>query len=313
MPNVLKSISPAHQQAQRSKLWALLGDLPDRDAPSKATLVRETEQDGFIQEDWLFEWNEMEPIPGVFLRPLQGKGPFPAVLYNHAHGGDYTLGKTELFEGRDALRHAYGAELTKRGYAVLSIDAWCFGERQGRTESAVFKELLWRGKVLWGMMVFDTLKAFDYLATREDVQVDSIVSMGISMGGTMALWSTALEPCIKACIDLCSLCEYEALITQQNLDKHGIYYYVPSLLKHCSAADLNALTLPRPRLCVVGRHDGLTPIEGALSLDQTMRSHADAAGHPESWQLLITETGHFETEYSHQQVLSFLSGLQQAG
>jgi len=312
MPNVLKSISPAHQKAQRSKLWALLGDLPDRDAPSKATLVRETEQDGCIQEDWLFEWNEMEPIPGVFLRPLQGKGPFPAVLYNHAHGGDYTLGKTELFEGRDALRHAYGAELTKRGYAVLSIDAWCFGERQGRTESAVFKELLWRGKVLWGMMVFDTLKAFDYLAAREDVQADSIVSMGISMGGTMALWSTALEPRIRACIDLCSLAEYESLINQQNLDRHGIYYYVPALLKHFSAEELNHLTLPRPRLCVVGRHDGLTPIEGVQSLDQTMRSQADAAGQPESWQLLITETGHFETEYSHQQVLSFLSELQQA-
>ena len=310
MFNSQKFISE-YQQAQRSKLWGLLGDLPDRDAPSKATLVRETEQDGFTQEDWLFEWNEMEPVPGVFLKPLQAKAPFPAVLYNHAHGGDYTLGKTELLKGRDALRHAYGAELTKRGYAVLSIDAWCFGERQGRTESAVFKELLWRGKVLWGMMVFDTLKAFDYLAAREDVRADSIVSMGISMGGTMALWSTALESRIKACIDLCSLCEYEALITQQNLDKHGIYYYVPSLLKQFSAADLNALTLPRPRLCVVGRHDGLTPIEGALSLDQPMRSHADAAGHPDSWQLLITETGHFETEYSHQQVLSFLSGLQQ--
>ena len=312
MPNVLKSISPAHQQAQRSKLWALLGDLPDRDAPSKATLVRETEKDGFIQEDWLFEWNEMEPIPGVFLRPLQGKGPFPAVLYNHAHGGDYTLGKTELLEGRDALRHAYGTELTKRGYAVLSIDAWCFGERQGRTESAVFKELLWRGKFLWGMMVFDTLKAFDYLVAREDVQADSIISMGISMGGTMALWSTALEPRIRACIDLCSLAEYESLITQQNLDMHGIYYYVPAFLKHFSAEELNHLTLPRPRLCVVGRHDGLTPIEGVQSLDQTMRLQADAAGHPESWQLLITETGHFETEYSHQQVLSFLSELQQA-
>ncbi len=312
MSNSPKSISE-YQQAQRSRLWGLLGDLPGRDALSKATLVRETEQAGFIQEDWLFEWNEMEPVPGVFLKPLQAKAPFPAVLYNHAHGGDYTLGKTELLEGRDALRHAYGAELTKRGYAVLSIDAWCFGERQGRTESAVFKELLWRGKVLWGMMVFDTLKAFDYLASREDVQADSIVSMGISMGGTMALWSAALEPRIKACIDLCSLCEYEALITQQNLDKHGIYYYVPSLLKHFSAADLNALTLPRPRLCVVGRHDGLTPIEGVQSLDQTMRTHADAAGQPESWQLLVTETGHFETEYSHQQVLSFLSGLQQAG
>lgn len=312
MSNSPKSISE-YQDAQRSKLWGLLGDLPDRGAPSKASLIRETEQAGFIQEDWLFEWNEMELVPGVFLKPLQAKAPFPAVLYNHAHGGDYTLGKTEFLEGRDALRHAYGAELTKRGYAVLSIDAWCFGERQGRTESAVFKELLWRGKVLWGMMVFDTLKAFDYLAAREDVQADFIVSMGISMGGTMALWSKALEPRIRACIDLCSLCEYEALITQQNLDKHGIYYYVPSLLKHFSAAELDALTLPRPRLSVVGRHDGLTPIEGILSLDQTMRSHADAAGHPESWQLLITETGHFETEHSHQQVLSFLSGLQQSG
>ena len=130
------------------------------------------------------------------------------------------------------------------------------------------------------------------------------------MGGTMALWSTALEPRIKACVDLFSLCEYEALIAQQNLDKHGIYYYVPALLKYFSAVELNQLTLPRPRLCVVGRHDRLTPIEGAQSLDQTMRSQADATDHPESWQLLITETGHFETEYSHQQVLSFLSELQ---
>ncbi|HCV86895.1 MAG TPA: hydrolase, partial [Deltaproteobacteria bacterium] len=62
----------------------------------------------------------------------------------------------------------------------------------------------------------------------------------------------------------------------------------------------------------VGRHDGLTPIEGVQGLDQALRSQADADGHPESWQLLITETGHFETEYSHQQVLSFLSGLQQS-
>ena len=259
MSDFTNFILPEYQQAQRSKLWSLLGDLPDRYAPSKATLVLETEQDGFIQEDWLFEWNEMEPIPGVFFKPLQAKGPFPAVLYNHAHGGDYTLGKTELLEGRDALRNAYGAEFTKHGYAVLSIDAWCFGERQGRTESAVFKELLWRGKVLWGMMVFDTLKAFDYLTAREDILADSIVSMEISMGGTMALWSTALEPRIKACIDLCSLCEYEALFAQQNLDKHGIYYCLPSLLKHFSAADLNTLTLPRLRLCVIGRHDRPNP------------------------------------------------------
>ena len=69
MSNSLNAILSEKQQFQRAKLWGLLGDLPDRDTPMKATLVRETEQDGFIQEDWLFEWNEMEPIPGVFLKP----------------------------------------------------------------------------------------------------------------------------------------------------------------------------------------------------------------------------------------------------
>ncbi len=41
----------------------------------------------------------MEPVLEFSLKPLQAKAPFPAgVLYNHAHGGDYTLGKTELLK-----------------------------------------------------------------------------------------------------------------------------------------------------------------------------------------------------------------------
>ena len=29
--------------------------------------------------------------------------------------------------------------------------------------------MLWKGRVLWGMMVYDTLRAVDYLATRPDI------------------------------------------------------------------------------------------------------------------------------------------------
>jgi hypothetical protein len=57
----------------------------------------------------------------------------------------------------------YAEILAGRGIASLCIDAWLFGERRGRTESEAFKQMLWNGQVLWGMMVYDSLRAVDYL------------------------------------------------------------------------------------------------------------------------------------------------------
>jgi hypothetical protein len=89
----------------------------------------------------------MEYVPTYFTRP-HGNEPCPVVIYNHAHGGDYVLGKDELLAGRSALQSPpYAEALAHRGIAGLCIDAWNFGERRGRTESELFKELLWRGRI----------------------------------------------------------------------------------------------------------------------------------------------------------------------
>ena len=67
-------------------------------------------------------------MPALFTRPLEAAGPLPVVLYHHAHGGDYSLGKSELIEGRSALqRPPYAEPLAGRGIAALCIDAWNFG------------------------------------------------------------------------------------------------------------------------------------------------------------------------------------------
>ena len=63
---------------------------------------------------------------------------------------------------------SYASALTGAGYAALAIDHWCFGERATRTEGALFRETLWKGQVMWGLMTYDSLKAVDYLATRPD-------------------------------------------------------------------------------------------------------------------------------------------------
>ena len=52
-------------------------------------------------------------------------------------------------------------------------------------------------------MVYDSLKAVDYLLTRPDVDGNRIATLGMSMGSTMAWWVTALEPRVKVCVDIC--------------------------------------------------------------------------------------------------------------
>ena len=292
--------------ALRDQLYTLLGDLPARDRPISVQQLSQAERDGYRLETLLLDLNGVEPVPAYFVRPKAG-GPFPTILYNHAHGGDYVLGKRELLDGRAALQAPpYAVELTRQGYAALCIDAWGFGERRGRTESELFKEMLWHGQVLWGMMVYDSLRAVDYLVSRADVDASRIGTLGLSMGSTMAWWLAALDPRIKVCVDLCCLTDYQALIDSRGLDGHGIYYYVPGLLKHFSTAEINALVAPRPHLSLAGDYDPLTPPAGLERIDAHLRQVYAEHGAAACWSLLRYPIGHFETAAMRAAVVAFL-------
>lgn len=295
------------QQRERQKLYALLGDLPPRDGAISAKIVSQMEYETYLLEKLVLDLNGIEIVPAFFVKPKNNEKSFPSILYNHAHGGNYNLGKDELLVGRDALQEPpYAKELTSNGYAALCIDSWCFGERGGRRESAIFKEMLWKGQVLWGMMVYDSLRALDYLVSRPDVDAMRIGTMGISMGSTMAWWTAALDTRVKVCIDLCCLTDFEALIDAQGLDGHGIYYYVPSLMKHFSTAKINALIAPRAHLSLAGNYDQLTPPAGLDRIDQELRRVYEEAGAEKAWQLKRYEIGHFETALMRSEVISFL-------
>jgi cephalosporin-C deacetylase-like acetyl esterase len=257
-------------------------------------------------ENLILDLNGLEPVPAWFVKPLDCEGPVPCVLYNHAHGGNYKLGKDELIHGRNALQDPpYAQALTAEGYAALCIDTWCFGQRQGRSESSVFKEMLWKGRVLWGMMVYDHLRALDYLVSRDDVDAARIATMGISMGSTMAWWLAALDTRIKVCVDLCCLTDFEALIEADGLDGHGLYYFVPSLLKHFNTSQINALVAPRPHLSLAGNLDPLTPTIGLEKIDRELKRVYAEAGAEEAWVLKRYEVGHLETAEMRQEVLRF--------
>ncbi len=296
------------QMESRRRLIDLLGDLPqcDRNHVAARTICME-DWDTFILEKLTLDLNGMEPVPAYFARPKGAEGKMPVVLFNHSHGGNYQNGKDELLYGASYLKKQSFAEaFTAEGYGVLCIDAWCFGERRGRTETQIFKDMLWNGRVLFGMMAYDSMRAVDYLFTREDVDTDRIATAGLSMGGTMAWWLTALDTRIKVCVDMCSLTDFHTLSELNGFDCHGIYYYVPGLLKHFTTAGINALIAPRPHLSLGGRYDQLVPYAGTVKIDKELRELYTGWGAEEAWQLRTYPCGHIETAEMRWETLAFL-------
>lgn len=293
--------------ARRAELLSLLGDLPPLDRPITAETVAVEERDGQRVETLRLDLNGLEAVPATFVKPLNAPGPLPAVLYNHWHGGQYGLGRRELLEGNDGQQEPpYAQVLADAGCAALCIDHWCFGERRHNQEADLFKEFLWQGRTLWGMMVYDSLRAVDYLTTRPDVDAARLGTLGMSMGSTMAWWLAALDTRIAACVDICCLTDFDALIAAKGLGGHSVYYFVPGLLKHFTTGQINALIAPRPHLSVAGNLDALTPALGLDRLDCELRAVYAAVGAPDGWRLFRQDVGHTETPEMRREIRAFL-------
>ena len=130
-------------QQRREELYSLLGGLPERDRPIHAEVISRTETDHYSLETLLLDLNGIEMVPAYFTRPLQASGPTPVVIYNHAHGGDYPTGKDEYLFHRSSLQNPpYAEALSVAGLSGICIDTWNFGQRRGRTESELFKQML---------------------------------------------------------------------------------------------------------------------------------------------------------------------------
>ncbi|MGV3586262.1 MAG: dienelactone hydrolase family protein [Adhaeribacter sp.] len=296
-----------NEQKQRKALYQLLGKLPDRHRPISVKVVSREETDEIIIEKLLLDVNGQELVPAYFTKPKTASGKIPVILFNHSHFGQYQVGKNEFLKGRQEMQSPpYALALAKAGYAGLCLDSWGFGERSGRSEIDIFKEMLWKGQVMWGMMVYDNLRALDYLHTRPDVDTKRIATMGMSMGSTMAWWLAALDERIKVTVDLNCLTDYQTLLEEKGLEQHGIYYYVPDLLNHFTTSNINALIAPRPHFGLAGSQDPLTPLKGLAIIDANLKKAYAAKNASEAWQLKIYNVGHLETPEMRQDIMTFL-------
>lgn len=278
VPATLEQWKEARKEI-RGTLERLLGELPPRPKAPRVRVVSKEEKEFYTVEKFEFDNEAGSSVPGYLVLPKNLTGKAPAILYCHWHGGQYENGKEELF--KTAHTPEMPAEtLARRGYVVIAVDAYCFGERNGRGpgqekggsgEMTASKFNLWLGRSLWGMILRDDLMALDYLLSRPEVDAARVGVTGISMGATRSWWLMALDERIRAGVAVACLTRYQDLIEADGLKHHGIYYYVPGMLKHFDTEAVISLIAPRPILFMTGDQDAGSPVAGIRAIEARVR------------------------------------------
>jgi dipeptidyl aminopeptidase/acylaminoacyl peptidase len=101
------------------------------------------------------------------------------------------------------------------------------------------------GKTMPGMQTGDVLRAFDYLATRHDVDAPRIAIAGTGNGGVLALYAAALEPRIAKVACRKSPSSYTEIV-RAKLHQGIAEIVVPGVLRDFDLPDLVAMLKPRP-------------------------------------------------------------------
>ncbi len=197
--------------ATRAKLLTALGPFPTR-TPLNAKLTGVLEREGYAVEKIIFESRPRYYVTANVYVPRRHKAPFPAVLCPVGHWG-----QGKAYEDYQRL----AIYLARRGFLVLVYDLPGQGERLLYYDSVLGKSLIDPGTSeyyvtvehgtaigqttlvsgnLGGYLIWDGIRALDYLFERKDVDRERIACTGTSGGGVQTEMLSALDERIKVSI-----------------------------------------------------------------------------------------------------------------
>jgi len=248
--------------------------------------------------------NARLPAPGIVALHshdgvyLWGKEKIVAIEQEHPWLTDY---KRDAYGGTSIT-----AELVRQGYVVVTIDALYWGERRMLLDddSAAYRERplsmteqeirafnqraqqneqllarsLFTAGITWpGVLLWDDLRTVDYLASRPEVDRNRIGCVGLSMGGYRSYSLAALDPRIKAAVDVGWMTSFAAQIKQHVINTIGLSFHINGLYRYLDFPDFAALIAPRALMVINGSQDQLFALDGVkTAFDKIARCYAKA-------------------------------------
>ena len=252
------------------KLKEIVGEFPNR-VPLNSEVLSTEECDGLIREKIVFDSEEFMSVPCYVLRPkdMTMDKSNAAILCSHGHGFNAQFGKEpvagfatspKMKEELDFYNYNYAEQMAKRGYLTIAPDLRGFGER-GDTEAFPIKDSCNSNYVQGSILglftltlnIWDMMCCIDYLETRPEVDNERIGMMGLSGGGTMTTFTSALDSRIKAA-DIMGYINSFGVFGIERGNFCGMQI-LPNIYKYFDTDEIAGLIAPRPLLIEMNEND----------------------------------------------------------
>ena len=282
----------AWQEERRESFLAALGGFPER-TPLNARVTGQMAFADYRIEKIIFESQPGFYVTATLYLPLS-PGPHPAAV--HPTGHSDSAKAAELYQ-RASIN------LAKNGIACLCYDPIGQGERRqylgedrkplfGTTGEHSLMDVSCTplGTNVARYMIWDGMRAVDYLQSRTDIDPKRIGATGISGGGTMSSYLGALDERIAASAPGCYLTGFRRLletIGPQDAEQN-IFGQITKGLDH---GDYVMMRAPRPTLVMAATRD-FFDISGAWHLFRQSKRFYTRLGFSERVEMLETDTTH---------------------
>jgi hypothetical protein len=308
----LNSLDNWQQRQQRLKetLSNTVGPFPEK-TPLNAKILKVVKKDFYNVEHIVYESQPDFYVTSSLFIPhsLKKRSRAPVVIYcsGHAQAGY----RSKVYQ------HAI-LNLVKKGFIVFAFDPVGQGERLEYYDQELGKsqtggptaehsypgsQAFINGSSQARYMVWDGIRAVDYLLTRREVDPARIGITGRSGGGTQSAYIAAFDERIKAAAPECYLTGFTRLLqsigpqdAEQNLFR--------GIARGIDHADLLAVRAPKPALMITTTRD-MFSIQGARETAKEIGLIYDAYGNNENFHMVEDDAPHASTEKNREAMYAF--------
>ena len=237
-----------------------------------------------------FRSEENVTIPCHLCIPKSAEGkkvPVMITVQGHSTGMHMSLMRPKFPGDQESINRKwdcyYGKIALDEGLAVLTLEQRGMGENGGDPKSGntrcteVAKRAMLLGRTLIGERVWDVGRCIDALESyfSDLVDLDKILLMGNSGGGTATAYTAIFEDRIKISVPSCAVCDWEDSIA---IMTHCACNHIPYIAKYFDMGDLVAMTAPMRNIVVSGAEDNGFLIDGAINSVAIGRKGYEALG-----------------------------------
>lgn len=279
--------------------------LPRDKAPLTPEVLQKTVSGDVEIEDVRFRAERDVWVPGVVVKPVSATKPLPAIIcLPGTNGTRHHLTDAEL-KLSPFPRTGWARALAREGFLTISLDYRGSEARQQNIFTDAIREQL-AGRSYMGLLVYEVMRAVDYLQTRADVDRTRIGVTGFSLGGAMSWYAAAADPRLRVVVPVCGGAgTYDALLRYpQQTRYHSQYFYPAGFLQTFPGdqPELFAALAPRAVLVVGREQDQGMPVEGLRQLEKDVRAVYAQRGAAHRFAVHITPGDHNYSEEMFTQV-----------